>query len=398
MTRLLSQLAIITNWPVLVAVGVLTTMGILSIRADDAAHASQAPDWPKQLVFALLGTGILLAIQLLPYQVLGRWAWGFYLFALGLLIYTIAPGVPERGFGGVPTVNGARAWINFGVLSLQPAELMKIAFVVVISRYLRYRSNYRRLIGLMPPFALAVIPLVVILKQPDLGTALVFFPALFAVLYVAGAKTWHLVFVISMGVALAPIAWFAGPAPDGPDVPFFRHLPVLIKPYQRSRVYAVFSDDPSVLRKTGFQQDQTLIAMGSGSVGGKGLFNIPIGQHVPEAHNDMIFGLIGEQFGFIGSVVVLVAYVVLFAAGVEIAGSTREPFGRLIALGMVSLLAGQAFLNLMVAMRLMPVTGVTLPFVSYGGSSMLASYIAAGLLLNIGQNRTMVLGRKTFDD
>jgi cell division protein FtsW (lipid II flippase) len=112
----------------------------------------------------------------------------------------------------------------------------------------------------------------------------------------------------------------------------------------------------------------------------------------------MIFGLIGEQFGFVGSVIVLVAYVVLFAAGVEIAGSTKEPFGRILALGIVSLLAGQAFLNLMVAMRLMPVTGVTLPFVSYGGSSMLASYLAAGLLLNVGQNKAIVIGRKQFQD
>jgi cell division protein FtsW (lipid II flippase) len=111
----------------------------------------------------------------------------------------------------------------------------------------------------------------------------------------------------------------------------------------------------------------------------------------------MIFALIGEQFGLFGAVAVLVAYSVLFAAGIEIAGSTREPFGRLVALGVVSLLAGQTFLNLMVCLKLMPVTGVTLPFVSYGGSSLLASFLAAGLLLNIGQNRPLVIARDSFE-
>jgi cell division protein FtsW (lipid II flippase) len=111
----------------------------------------------------------------------------------------------------------------------------------------------------------------------------------------------------------------------------------------------------------------------------------------------MIFALIGEQFGFFGSAVVLGAYIVLFTAGVEIASSTREPFGRLVALGVVSILAGQTFLNLMVATKLMPVTGVTLPFISYGGSSLIASFMAAGLLLNVGQNRPLVMAKDSFE-
>ena len=134
-----------------------------------------------------------------------------------------------------------------------------------------------------------------------------------------------------------------------------------------------------------------------GGVAGKGFGNIPVGTRVPESHNDMVFALIGEQFGLFGCLVVLGAYIVLFTAGVEIASSTREPFGRLIALGIVALLAGQAFINLMVVTKLMPVTGVTLPFISYGGSSLLASYLAAGLLLNVGQNRPVVLAKDSFE-
>jgi len=127
------------------------------------------------------------------------------------------------------------------------------------------------------------------------------------------------------------------------------------------------------------------------------LLNIPVGMHVPEAHNDMIFALVGEQIGFLGALVLLGGYLVLFAAGIEIASATKEPFGRLVAVGIVPLFAGQTFLNLMVTLKLMPVTGVTLPFVSYGGSSIIASFMCAGLLLNIGQNRPMVIARESFE-
>src|SRR5450432_1066390 len=180
-------------------------------------------------------------------------------------------------------------------------------------------------------------------------------------------------------------------------MPIFRHMPELVNEYQRRRVYAMFDSDPATLQATGFQQHNALIAFGSGGISGKGLGKIPVGKHVPEADNDMIFALIGEQFGFFGSAAVLIAYVVLFAAGIEIAAATREPFGKLLAIGIVSLLACQTFLNLMVATKLMPVTSVTLPFVSYGGSSLLASYMAAGLLLNIGQNRPMVIANDAFE-
>jgi cell division protein FtsW (lipid II flippase) len=196
---------------------------------------------------------------------------------------------------------------------------MKIAFVLVLARYLRFRQNYRRLWGLLPPFALMLVPIALILKQPDLGTALVFVPALFAMLYIAGARMKHVLAIIGLGVALSPIAWFAGT-----DLPGFRHLPTLVKEYQRQRVYAMFQDDPATLQRTGYQQHYALTAFGSGGISGKGLGNIPVGNRVPEAHNDMIFALIGEQFGFFGAMIVIVAYIVLFAAGIEIASNTKE--------------------------------------------------------------------------
>jgi cell division protein FtsW (lipid II flippase) len=384
MNKIWQQLAIATNWPILVAVAVLSTMGVLSIWADSQANVGAAlqSDHKRQIAFLVVGIVCMGAFQAVNYQKIGRYAWGFYIFSFLLIGYTVAgsmvtlPGVPRGG------VKGAYNWIRFGSFSLQPAELMKIAFVLVLARYLRFRSNYRTLKGLLAPFALALAPVALILKQPDLGSALIFIPALFAMLFVAGAKIKHLILIVLMGLSLVPIAWFSGD--------------LLLKDYQRKRIRALFSDDARMLQDTGLQQHRALIAIGSGGLAGKGMGNIPIGSRVPESHNDMVFALIGEQFGFFGSAVVLVAYIVLFAAGVEISASTREPFGRLVALGVVSLLAGQTFLNLMVATKLMPVTGITLPFVSYGGSSLLASFMAAGLLLNIGQNRPLVMARESF--
>ena len=150
------------------------------------------------------------------------------------------------------------------------------------------------------------------------------------------------------------------------------------------------------MRETAYQTQHALTAFASGGTTGKGAAVIPVGRTVPEAHNDMIFALIGEQFGFVGSAVVLGSFLVLFAAGIEIAAATREPFGRLIAVGIVAMLAAQAFVNLMVMLRLMPVTGITLPFVSYGGSSLVCSFMAVGLLLNVGQNRPLVIARDAF--
>lgn len=385
------RLAIATNWPILVAVTVLPAIGIVTIWEDNPADAK------KQIAFLLLGWICMFLFQTVNYLKLGRYAWTFYILSLLLLLYTDLPHVPRSGIGAVPVIKGSHKWISFGAMSLEPTELMKVGYCVAMARYLRFRSNYRTVLGMAAPFALTLAPVALILKQPDLGSALIFPPALFALLFVAGAKLKHLLGIVFLGAVLVPVAWFAGPAPDGPDVPFFRHLPVLLRPYQRARVVALFSRDPEMMQKEGFQAEIAARAISTGHFTGKGVGVIPIGKYVPEGHNDMIFSLIGEQFGFIGILVLMAGFIVLFVAGIEIAAGTREPFGRLVAVGTVSLLASQAFMNMMVTVRLMPVTGVTLPFVSYGGSSLLASFLSAGLLLNIGQNRPLVMSKQSFE-
>ena len=399
MTRLWQQLAIATNWPVLVAVAVLSALGVMTIWA----HTDS--DGMRQLAFLGVAVSCMALFQAVDYRKIGKLSWGFYVLSLLLVLYTVVGAAMEArklSLPGVRSVKGACNWIKVGSFGLQPAELMKVSFILVLARYLRFRSNYRTFQGLIPPFLLALVPLALILKQPDLGTALVFIPILFAMLFVAGAKISHLLAIVLMGASLVPLAWFAGRDLKGnpnSHVPGLQYLPTMVKDYQRARVHALFSkdDDPAALKNEKYQTDRAVTAFASGGPAGKGPGHIPVGRYVPEAHNDMIFALVGEQFGFLGAIVLLGGYLVLFAAGIEIAASTKEPFGRLVAVGIVSLFAGQTFLNLMVTLKLMPVTGVTLPFVSYGGSSIIASFMCAGLLLNIGQNRPMVIARESFE-
>jgi cell division protein FtsW (lipid II flippase) len=403
LNRFWAQLAIATNWPVLLAVLVLSFLGAASIWADDTSAGS------KQFIYLAVAAGCLFAFQAVNYRVIGYFVWPFYLFSLSLVVYTLIGSHFAVPF--VHNIKGVYAWINFKVggqeISLEPSELVKISFVLVLARYLRYRSNYRTLIGLLQPFALALIPVVLIIKQPDLGIAALFMPTLLVMLFVAGARVKHIAMVLGLGVAFLPIFWFGGPRYDTdlPDhhrlakleVPILRHLPQMMKEYQRKRALAMLSHDARSARSDDYQVNQALTALGSGGWFGKGFGVIPTGRRVPEAHDDMIFALIGEQFGLMGAVAVLGAFLVLFIAGIEIAAATKEPFGRLIAVGIVAMLACQSTINLMVCLRMMPVTGVTLPFVSYGGSSLIASYMAAGLLLNVGQNRPLMIGRESFE-
>ncbi len=403
MTKLWQQLAIATNWPVLAAMAVLSSLGVISIWADARSHPSSSEDGVKQLIYLAVALCFMFAFQAVNYLLIGRWAWPFYLCSLLAVLYTVVGSKVSLPF--VHNTKGVYAWINIGPVSLEPSELTKIAFILVVAKYLRYKSNYRTVVGLLPPFALALVPVILILKQPDLGVAALFMPTLLVMLFVAGAKVKHMLLILFLGLMFVPLFWFSGHRFVGSgtnamrdpssEVPILKYLPSLMKEYQRDRVKALFSRSPSS-EALNYQQDHAVMAFGTGGVSGKGIGNIPVGKTVPEAHNDMIFALIGEQFGFFGSVAVLGAFLVFFAAGIEIAAATKEPLGRLIAVGVVAMLAAQAAINLTVCLRLMPVTGVTLPFVSYGGSSLLASYMAAGLLLNVGQNRPLVIGKDSF--
>ncbi len=378
------QLALASNWPLLLAVGILCGVGLLTI-------GSVEPDVARtQAVYLAIGVVAMILFQAVNYAQLGRIALPFYLVSLALVGVTVAGSMVPIPFA--PRINGACNWIRIGPASIQPAELMKISYIMLLARFLRYRTNQRTVRGLLWPIGLAAVPMALILKQPDLGTCLVFVPTTLAMLFVAGAKLKHFFAAVGVGFVLLPILWLSGQS----HVPVLKYGPDLVKTYQRDRVVAMFKTDESTLQGTGYQQFYGLAAMGSGGLGGKGPGITPVGEKVPESQNDMVFVVVGEQFGFIGSFVVIAAYIVLFVAAIEVATHTKEPFGRLVAVGVTAALAGQTFVNLAVATKLMPVTGVTLPFISSGGSSLIASFMAIGILFNIGQHRPLLLAREAF--
>lgn len=337
----------------------------------------------KQAGFILLGVCLMLAVLGPSYQRIGRYAYPIYWLVIGLLgllvidRYIDLPLIPVKRF--------TRRWIQLGPLSVQPSEFMKIAFIIGLARYLRFRKNYRNWTGLVAPFALTLLPMFLILRQPDLGTVLMLLPVLFAMLFVAGARLRHLLIIITLGAASMPLFYFFG-----------------MKDYQKQRVQLVFeqnSADPNWQRGIGYQLRQSKIALGTGGVTGQGYGQGMFIQHelLPEKENDFIFAIVGHQWGLLGGLLVIAAYGMIVLCGIEVATVTNDPFGRLLAIGVIVMIVAQALLNIGMTMGLAPITGMTLPFVSAGGSSLWANFIALGLLVNVAQRRPMLIADPPFE-
>ncbi len=338
----------------------------------------------RQGLYIATGVALLVLVLTVPYQKLGRYtyvAYGVLLVGLVLLVldrYVNLPLIAPRNF--------SRRWIDLGFFSLQPSEFMKPVLIMTLARYLRFRSSYRRWRGLMIPFLLTVVPMALILKQPDLGTTLMLLPVLFAMLFVAGARLRHLLIIVLLGCATMPVFYF-----------------YVMKPYQKDRIMVLFKqdvEDEAWHMDQGYQLRQAKIALGTGGVTGTGYGQGIFLEHdslLPEKHNDFIFAIIGHEWGFIGGVLVILAYSVIVTVGLEVATITNDPFGRLLAIGVVVMIVVQALLNVCMNIGLAPITGMTLPFVSYGGSSMWANFLALGLLVNVAQRRPMLIARPPFE-
>jgi rod shape determining protein RodA len=347
-------------WPILISISLLCTVSLFAL---DLASPERAG---KQQIWLIIGVGVILIALLPHYQMLGRIAWAFYGFTLFLLVAVFF--APEWAF--------THRWFTLpGGVLFQPSELAKISFVLVLAWYLRHRKDIRTLGGLVVPFILALIPALLILEEPDLGTALLFPTVLYAMLVAARARMKHLVLIALVALLALPGAF-----------PFLR-------PYQQSRVMSqmmVFMgrDDEAHRNGPGYQAYISTIAIASGGMtghGGEG--GRAIAKILPEAYTDFIYAVVGAEWGFLGCTLVLLFYLGFFAASVEIAGSTRDMFGRILVVGLACMILSQATINLYMTIRLVPVVGVALPFVSYGGSSLLASLLAAGLLLNVSVRR-----------
>jgi len=396
------------GWVIAVAIVVLLSIGVASIWVTDT-HYVRGHDGPvnaaKQGVHALVGVGLALLVLRVGYQRVSRYAYVLFGLSVLALVPLLLAKVMHTSFGGLTEPrNGAYRWIQLPGFQVQPSEFVKITFVLALCEYLRYRRNYRTFFGLLLPLVLSIPPLGLILVEPDLGTVLLLIPVLFVMLFMAGAKLQHLVVIVLIGAALLPAAWGQ------------------IKGYQRLRVTAVLLQSPALRRavvddperfaglatkrqalewaaSSGYQLVHSKNAIGSGGILGQGWGNGPYTNHalLPDRHNDFVFSLIGHQWGLFGSLAVLAGYTTIVLAGVRIASVSTDAFGRLLSTGIVTLLASQVLINVGMAVGLMPITGMTLPFVSYGGSSLICSFLAAALLVSVSQHRPFILATKPFD-
>jgi len=401
------------GWVAVLAAMTLTWIGIHAIEtADMAAHmrannlavsptshrtvgaVTVRTNWfsDRQLVWVAISM-VGFAVCLLPHpRQIGLAAPILFAATLALLVLLIAPGVPESI---VRPINGARSWINLRVMNVQPSELAKITAVLALAWYLRYRSSHRAVRGLIVPFLIMFVPVMLILRQPDLGTALLFAPALLAMLVAAGAKMRHLAAVLFLAVAAVAV-----------NVAVIFMLPdsmQILRRHQRGRIKAIVSHaqgDPRYDNTINYQKRKAMTLIGSGGVLGYGSqrsatmvrFN-----RLPYDHNDMIFALIVNRWGALGGLATIGLFGVLVLSIVVVASRARDPFMRLTLVGFAATLFSQAAINIAITLGLMPVTGITLPFVSYGGSSLLTSFATMGLVVNIGSRRSMRIARPSFE-
>lgn len=374
------------GWLVLACALVLTALGLLGVYVGEAELEGPLRQTIRQIGF--LGVGLLafFGVQLIGYRELGRWSYAMYLVTLILLTLLI---VARAGLNLAPFIverRNAYRWIFVGPINFQISELAKVTHILALSYYLRYRTNYRTFGGLFMPFVLTLIPVALILKEPDLGTSLLLLPNLFVMLFVAGAKIRHLAVIVLLGAIAAPCFYYS----------------TLMSDYQRDRILAVVhqrDDNQRWKLNEGYQLHQSKIALGSGRIAGQGFQQADFFRHnlLPEEHNDFIFAVIGHQWGFLGGLFVLTVYIVMFAAGLTIASMTTDPLGRLLAVGVCTVICAQMIVNIAMTVGLMPITGMTLPFASMGGSSLITNYMALGLLVSVARRRPLDMAPKPFE-
>lgn len=360
--------------------------------------------WEKQVIFAVIGGLAFIAVNLINYRRFGAasyWLYGLTLLLLGLLLLDKWVDIPF-----IPVINNARRWLRIGTatryVQVQPSEFCKLTFILALAWYLRYRSNYRNFKAMIGPFVLTLVPMFLILAEPDLGTALLMMPILFTMLFIAGAKLKHLLIIVLIGLCISPLFWYK------------------MKPYQRTRVSSVLlqstwirqkaQDNPALGRilvggrfsekqwknDWGYHLIRAKFSVASGRLTGHGWREGPFIKYnfLPQRHNDFIFAATAHQWGFLGCLVMLGLFVIIIICGLEIIAYNTDPFGKLLALGIVSMFSVEVIVNVSMTLGLMPITGLTLPLVSYGGSSLVVNMTAVGLLNNIGRCRPFSVARK----
>jgi rod shape determining protein RodA len=351
------------NKTIIACVLLMSGLGLLALwtqapTADLTSKSITQSIFLKQMTFLGISLGVMGLVawpHYLNYRHLSFVLYGVLLLLLGLLLVK-----------GTYT-NGARCWFTLGPIKFQPAEIMKVALVLVLANVLMYGRNIQSWKGLLLPIALTAVPAALIVVQPDMGTTLLLIPTVLAMLFAAGARKRHLAIIVLVLVAATPLVWMKG-----------------MKTYQRDRIVSFLC--PGRAPDHDYQRNQSMKACTSGGVAGRGIGESGSGMsfYIPERHTDFVFSIVAEDLGFIGSSFLLLLISLYFATSLKIAHQSREPFGRLLAVGLTTLFATQTFINLGMTLGVAPITGLTLPFVSYGGSSLLMSAMSAGLILNVG--------------
>jgi rod shape determining protein RodA len=364
--RPLQKLRLI-SWPMILLAGLVAGIGFVMLYS--AAGGSFDPWADRQMIRFVVGVLLMIGVAIVDLRVWLRNAYFIYLGALLLLI-----GVEIAGDIGM----GAQRWIDLGIFQLQPSELMKVALVLALARYFHSleAESVRRILPLVPPLLLIVVPALLVLKQPDLGTAGMLIMGGGALFFAAGVRLWKFGVLIAAGLAAVPVAWN------------------LLHDYQKNRVLTFIDPERDPLG-AGYHILQSKIAFGSGGVFGKG-FLLGTQSHLnflPEKQTDFIFTMLAEEFGLVGALTLLLIYTVLIAYGFAIAMRSRSHFGRLLALGLTFNLFLFVFINMAMVMGIIPVVGVPLPLISYGGTAMLTVLIGFGLVMSVYVHRDSRIGR-----
>jgi len=372
--------------PAWISFGAAICLGLLGVFCIDLTAGVGSGGVSSLAIRQLLFLSVAVvgcAVAATPhYKLIGAFSPLLIVATLALLVFVLIPFVPEAI---VKPRNGARRWISLGIVDFQPSELAKIVYVIAAARYLRFRRNHRRLLGLIPPAIITFVPMALILVEPDLGTALLFLPALFAMLIAAGAKLKHLILIIALALAAAPAMY------------------PLLQPHQKQRIEAIMHqlrDDRSKADSINYQGFRAMTLVGAGGVsglGGEKSRAVIDYNELPEDHNDMIFAVISNRFGLVGGLATLGAYALWLLGALWTAAACKDPFGRLLVVGLSAIIFTQMMINVGMTVGVLPITGMTLPFVSYGGSSLVSAFLITGLIMNVAMRRPAWLQRQSFE-
>ena len=411
----------------------LVALGILMIYSAGFDPIDKVNNglYKKQILWFVFSFMFMIFVSFISYQFLGDYSLHIYVFVCVILLFTTIFGTPIRN---------TRAWLNLGFFSIQPSEFMKLALVIVLGKYLEIRErDIKYFRELLIPTLLTIIPIAVILKQPDFGTAVIFIPILFTMLFVGGADVSHLVSIIVIA-AIALIVpmiltyreWIGSESSNFildffndvnmlfivsgimlliSGVAFVAHyfavnkmlrriyipgsvlsigllssvvIQKIFKVYQKKRILVFLNPDLDP-HGSGYNIIQSKIAIGSGGFFGKGFLQGSQAQlgFLPEKSSDFIFSVVAEEWGFVGSIILIVLFAIVVFRGIQIAFEAKDKFGALLASGITSIFFFHILINIGMVIGIMPVTGLPLCFVSYGGSNLLMSMIGVGILINI---------------